>query len=348
MAAVHISFNIIGTLIICLIFYPLNAIFKFAFVNLPINPAGIALMHTLFNLFTTAILMPFPAQLEKLAYLIIPDRKDEASPDVYIDERLLNTPAFAVAECRNLTVKMANIARETFCDAMSLVDRYDEQIAERVVANEQLVDKYEDKLGSYLVKLSGHELAYSDSERISELLHTIGDFERISDHAVNILKAAEEMHSKSISFSAEASAELSVLSSAIREILDITMNSFEASDTALASKVEPLEQVIDVLKLEIKERHIDRLQRGRCTIELGFILSDIISNYERVSDHCSNIAVCVIQIVDDGSFDTHEYLTEIKSGHKPEFLRDFDFYKSKYLLMPSSDQPEAAPAQSKK
>lgn len=337
-AAVHISFNIIGTLIICLLFYPLSAVFNFAFVNLPISPAGIALVHSLFNLLTTMLLLPFPAQLEKLAYLIIPDKNGESTPDLYIDERLLNTPAFAVAECRNLTVKMAHLSKDTFREAMGLMEHFDAEKAERVVENEALIDKFEDKLGSYLVKLSSRQLTDTDSERISELLHTIGDFERISDHAVNILHAAEEMNEKKISFSAEAKAELDVITKAIYEILDITVTSFENNDTSLATRVEPLEQIIDLRRLEIKERHIDRLQRGRCTIELGFILSDIISNFERVSDHCSNIAVCVIQIVDSSSFDTHEYLTEIKSGRNPEFMNDFNYYKDRYVLPSGGSQ----------
>lgn len=331
-ALVHVLFNIIGTIIVCLIFYPLNAIFRFAFVSAPVDALGIAVMHTIFNLVTTLILAPFPAKFEKLAYRILPEKAETKLPDVYIDERLLLTPAFAIAECRSHTVAMAHLASETFKEAMGLIERFDPAAAERVKANEDLADKYEDRLGTYLVKLSSHELTDHDSMQVSELLHTIGDFERISDHAVNVLHSALEMHDKQITFSEDACAELAVLSGAIREILDISVAAFESDDTALAARVEPLEQVIDELKTKIKENHIRRLQRGKCTIELGFILSDVIGNYERVSDHCSNIAVCIIKILVDSSFDTHAYLSNVKTSGQAAFTHDFEAYKKKYLL----------------
>ena len=335
-ALVHVLFNVLGTIVICLIFYPLYAIFKFQFVENIVDPLGIAVLHSAFNLLTTVILLPFPKQLEKLAYRFIPE-KHEKKDDVYIDDRLLLTPAFAIGESRSMTEKMAHIARDTFKSSMKLLNTYDEQMAEDVMAAEALVDKYEDVLGTYLVKLSGRELAKRDSNQISELLHTIGDFERISDHAVNLCRAAKEMHDKGISFSPEAKGELAVMEEAIGEILDISIDAFDSNDPALATKVEPLEQVIDNLKIEIKANHINRLQHGKCTIELGFILSDIISNYERVSDHCSNVAVCIIEIVEDSSFDTHAYLNDIKTGKEKSFVANFNHYKTKYVLPEPSD-----------
>jgi len=327
---IHIYFNIIGTIIFMVVFYSLDAILNFAFIDENIKVHEIALVHSIFNISTTILLIPFTKLLEKLAYLTLPDKKAEEEETVFLDERLLLSPAFAIAECTNQTVKMAKLARDTMIDAISLYDKYDEKIAESVVKNEGIIDMYEDKLGTFLVKMSSKELSQLDSNKISQLLHTIGDIERISDHALNLQKSAQEMHEKNIVFSNEANSELAVISSAIKSILNITYDSFEKADFALADKVEPLEEVIENLKEDIRMRHINRLKNGQCTIELGFILSDILSNYGRVADHCSNIAVCMIQIKED-ALDTHVYLSEVKNSDE-NFSKNLISYTSEYTL----------------
>ncbi len=330
--AVHIYFNVLGTVICLSGFYLLNAVFHFDFVDAPINTLGIAIVHSLFNVLTTAILLPFSKQLETLAKVTI---REKSTKEELLDERLLNTPSFAIAECRNLAVRMAGEARDSMLAAISLIDQYDSKIAESVNKYETEIDLFEDKLGTYLVKLSSKSLSHSDSNEVSELLHIIGDFERIGDHAVNILRVADEIHDKSLRFSDKAQEELRVITQAIVDILNLTVDAFEKDDSSLAAKVEPLEQVIDGLKLELKNRHIKRLQEGRCTIELGFVLSDLLTNYERVSDHCSKVAVTVIQIK-DSVMDTHGYLNEVKTAGGPEFTHAFDAYKQAYRLPPSS------------
>lgn len=333
--AVSIYFKVLGTAICLSAFYLLNAVFHFDFVDAPIGALEIAVVHTLFNVINTLILLPFSKQLEKLAKLTI---RDKNTKEELLDERLLMSPAFAIVECRNLTVRMAKMARDSMLAAIGLLDAYDSKIADSVTEMENEMDLYEDKLGTYLVKLSSKNLSRSDSNQAAELLHTIGDFERIGDHAVNILRAAKEMDDKELHFSETAQQELVVITRAIVDILDLTVEAFEKQDTVLAGKVEPLEQVIDDLKLDLKNRHIRRLQDGRCTIELGFVLSDLLTNYERVSDHCSNIAVAVIQIK-DSVLDTHGYLNEVKTGGGAEFTQAFEAYQEKYWL----PEPAAAP-----
>ena len=327
-AVVSLYFKVLGTVICLSVFYLLHAVFRFEFVDSPIGALGIAVVHTLFNVINTLILLPFSKQLEKLAKITIRDKNTE---EVLLDERLLQSPAFALVECRNATVRMAKMARDSMLAAIGLLDAYDEKIADSVSEMENEMDLYEDKLGTFLVKLSSKNLSRTDSNRAAELLHTIGDFERIGDHAVNILRAAKEIDDKELHFSEAAQQELVVITRAIVDILDITVEAFEKDDTALASQVEPIEQVIDDLKLELKSRHIRRLQEGKCTIELGFVLSDLLTNYERVSDHCSNIAVTVIQIK-DSVMDTHGYLNEVKAGGDREFAQAFDAYREKYSL----------------
>ena len=327
-AAVSLYFKVLGTVICLSVFYLLHAFFRFEFVDSPIGTLGIAIVHTLFNVINTLILMPFSKQLEKLAKVTIRDKNTEA---VLLDERLLQSPAFALAECRNATIRMAKMARDSMLAAIGLLDAFDQKIADSVTEMENEMDLYEDKLGTFLVKLSSKNLSRTDSNRAAELLHTIGDFERIGDHAVNILRAAKEINDKELHFSEAAQRELVVITRAIVDILGITVEAFEKDDSVLASQVEPIEQVIDDLKLELKSRHIRRLQEGKCTIELGFVLSDLLTNYERVSDHCSNIAVTVIQIK-DSVMDTHGYLNEVKTGGDQEFAQAFDAYREKYSL----------------
>ena len=335
-SVVHILFNLIGTIVCLAIYYPLYLIFDFAVLNQAADGAGIALCHTAFNIFATLLLVPFSNQLVKLAKIIIPDAK-EAEKNAFIDERLLNTPTFALAECDNYTVKMAQTARGTFLNATNLVRKaekgegFDEKLAEQVRVDEKALDKYEDKLGSFLVKISSKELSKTDSKEASKLLHTIGDFERIGDHAVNLLGVAKEIADKDISFSGKAKEELKVLSAALEEIVTITVTAFSENNLDLAKDVEPLEQVVDRLTAQIKANHITRLQKGDCTIELGFVLSDLLNNFERVSDHCSNIAVAMIEVARE-SFDTHKYLKAVKSESNADFSERFNEYEIKYRI----------------
>lgn len=329
--AVSVYFKVVGTVICLSVFYGLNAIFHFDVVDAPISALGIAVVHTLFNIVNTFVLLPFSKQLEKLAKITI---REKSTKEELLDERLLLSPGLAIAECRNLSVRMAKAARDSMLEAIRLLSGFDQKAADHITEEEEKIDLFEDKLGTFLVKLSSKELSRQDSNEVSQLLHAIGDFERIGDHAVNILRVANEIHDKEIQFSDKAQEELEVITRAIISILNLTVDAFEENDPALASKVEPLEQVIDGLKLELKNRHIRRLQEGRCTIELGFVLTDLLTNYERVSDHCSNIAVTVIQIK-DSSLDTHGYLNEVKNTGNPDFTQAFEAYSLEYLLPPS-------------
>ncbi len=330
-SVVHITFNLIGTTIGLLGFFGLNAIFRFSFTALPIDGFGIALVHTIFNLFTTALLIPFTKQLEKIANFVIrPSKKDEKG--AFLDERLLNQPSVAVNEAGNMTCKMAQLAGATIRAAVNLCGSYSEKIADEILANENSLDEYEDKLGTFLVRLSGKSLSDADSRRVSRLLHTIGDFERLGDHAVNLVRTAQEIHAKKITFSDEAKAEIANLSDALHEILGLTIDSFTEDNLEMARHVEPLEQVIDALIALIKNAHIERLQTGKCTIQTGFVLSDLLTNFERVSDHCSNIAVAMLE-TSVGSFDTHEYLNEVKKGGAADFAAAYDAYAKKYHII---------------
>lgn len=332
-AVVHVSFNVIGTVICLLLYYALNAVFRFEFVSAPISPVGIALCHSVFNVFTTFLLLPFRRLLEQLSYLIVPKQLEGDLACTFLDERLLESPSLAVAECNNAAVRMAELAKETLLESLDILKHYDEATAERITNNESLLDSYEDHMGSFLVRITSHDLTEQDSRQVSKLLHVIGDFERIGDHAVNILGAARELHVKHIRFSSAALGEVDLLVRALTEILSTTVRAYETADVALAATVEPLEQVIDGLTNQIKIRHVERLQQGSCTIELGFILSDLLNNFERVSDHCSNIAVCVIEVA-EGCFDTHAYLSGVKQPGNEEFLQAFRTFSTKYQLSP--------------
>ncbi len=329
-AAIHVYFNLIGTAVLLTAFYTTNMIFDFAFADSAIDPAGIAIVHSVFNIATTVLLFPFSKQIEKLARKTVKDKKS-IGKSAFIDDRLLNSPSLAVAESRNYTVKMGRLAIDTLLASIALIDKYDSKAAEKIVEQEQILDEYEDKLGTFLVKISSHDLSDEDSNTVATLLHAIGDFERIGDHAVNIMKTAKEISEKQIHFSQNANGELKVATDAIKEILEITADAFSGNDAQLALSVEPLEQVIDGILSEIKKRHVSRLTGGSCTIELGFVLSDLLTNYERVSDHCSNIAVCLIQI-SRSVFDTHEYLNNYKTSGSEEFTGKFKAYKEKYIL----------------
>ena len=326
---VHLYFNLIGTIIFLTLFYTLNFFIKFSFMDSSVNEISIAIVHTIFNLVATSILLPFSNLLEKLAYMTIKDDNKSEKTEV-LDERLLNTPAIAIEQCRSLTAKMGELSKETIEAAIGLCVKYDEKISQMVIENEDIIDKYEDKIGTYLVKLSSRSLTSDDSRSVSKLLHIIGDFERISDHAININDTAKEIHDKHLEFSQQAVNELATITGAVKEVLNITIEAFVKNDMKIARKVEPLEEVVDSLRIKLRNRHIKRLQSEQCTIELGFVFSDFLTNLERVSDHCSNIALCMLQTTSE-SFDTHEYQHELKSSGK-EFDDEYEIFKKKYSL----------------
>ncbi|MBD9062384.1 MAG: Na/Pi cotransporter family protein [Ruminococcaceae bacterium] len=331
-AVVHLYFNVIGTVLFLSVFYLINAFIDLPFMQDSLNAVGIAVIHTGFNVLTTALFLPFTKQLEKLACLTVRDKPGEKKQDApMLDERLLKTPSVAIEQCRNVSIRMAELTLETLCTSLEVVMEYDQKKCNEVIDNENSIDLYEDKIGSYILKISSKDLSETDSKIVSMMLHTIGDLERISDHAVNIIEAAGEMHTKKIKFSDQALRELKVMIKAVSEILDMSINSFIKADVKLAKCVEPLEDVIDQLRNELKSRHIERLRSGKCTIELGFILQDLLTNFERVSDHCSNIAVYLIQI-NDNSMDTHEYMNELKKLDRSEFMDEFNDYSKKYIL----------------
>ncbi len=331
-AVVHITFNLLGTLIWVVAFYTVNHFLNLAFINEPITPFGIAVVHSIFNITTTFILLPFTKQLEKIANMVIKtDENEKPVKNDFLDSRLLATPSVAVAECKKLTYKMAQVAQDIIHRGFSLFDKFDADVETKMFADEEQLDRYEDKLGNYLIAISSKGLSDADSRAKFMMLHNIGDFERLGDHALNLYKAAKELNEKKLVFTEDAERDLLVLRRAAEEIVDNTVNAYINNDISLAIKVEPLEQVIDNLTAEIKTKHIERLQRGECTIEMGFVLSDILTNYERISDHCSNIAVAMIEI-NHGGFDTHKYLNALKNSNNKEFNTSFEEYATKYAL----------------
>ncbi|MDF2844886.1 MAG: hypothetical protein K0R00_3312, partial [Herbinix sp.] len=335
-ALIHLYFNLIGTTVFMILFYTVNFFVKFSFLNDMVNPAGIAVVHSIFNVTATLLLLPFSKGLVKLASMSIREKKHETidtenNEFQLLDIRFLDKTSFATEQCKNVTVNMAELTRNSLFKAMSLLENYDPVIEKEIREMEDKVDKYEDELGSYLVKLSSKNLSEKDSRTISILLHCIGDFERISDHATNIMEAAKEMYSKKLRFSDEALHEISVFTQAVKEIVDTSINVFETDNIELASSVEPLEEVIDELNEKLKKRHIQRLRMGSCTIEMGFVLSDIINNFERISDHCSNIAIWLLQSKEDG-LDTHEYINKLRQGTNEKFQKQYNQYKEKYQL----------------
>lgn len=338
-AIIHLYFNVIGTVTFMIVFYALNAVIHFSFLNLTAQEFGIAVIHTTFNIVTTAYLLPLRKVLEKLAYATIKLDDDEkrimdnrsGNEFALLDDRFLEAPSLAVEHCKQVINKMADISRESLFISMSLIGGYDEEQALRVGELETRADKYEDALGTYIMKISTKNLKKEDSEMLNVMLHCIGDFERISDYACNLCDSARELQQKNMQFSPKAETELDILSSAVREAVDISFDAFKSNNKNEADKVEPLEELIDTLAVELKARHIRRLREGKCTIELGFAHSDILNNLERVADHCSNIAVDVIQS-DQLEFDAHEYLDRIKNKDNQQFARDYKAYKEKYRL----------------
>ncbi|MBQ3016137.1 MAG: Na/Pi cotransporter family protein [Clostridia bacterium] len=330
-AMIHLYFNIIGVVLWLCIFYIFNAIFEFAFVSTAIDMWGVAGVHTIFKILSVIAIGPFYKQLEKLSILTIKDKKDENEEISLLDERLFETPAIAVERSAVATYSMAKIACDALKKSLVLFDKYDSKLADEIRDLETKADQYEDQIGSYLVKLSACDMAEQDSNQITKLLHMIGDFERISDHAVNIVESAEEMKDKKIEFSAEAKRDITVMKRAVSDIVDMTQKAFIENDVYLAEDVEPLEEVVDDIRDEIKLGHILRLQKSECSIEHGFILSDILNNFERVSDHCSNIASCVIEISKYDSLSMHKYKDEVKHENK-DFKTKVAEYKAVYSL----------------
>lgn len=325
--------KIIGVVIFTGAFYALHHFIGFEFMSKRAGAMEIAVFHTLFNIISTVILIPFCSWIEKIAIKTIPDRKKDKELDAFatLDERFLDIPAFAVEKCKDLVCEMSKISSKAYKLSVSLLNEFSAEGFDEVTRLETLIDKYEDKTSTYLVKIAESQMSSKDSKVVTELLHCIGDIERISDHALNIAEAAKEMHDKKIKFSDKAVADIGIMASAVEEILEITTATLINEDLESAKRVEPLEQVIDRLRRKIKSGHISRLRQGDCTMELGFVLSDIIHNFERISDHCSNIAVCFIEITND-SFEVHEYLSQLKSGEVEEFSSMYESYKQKYTL----------------
>ena len=332
-AVVHISFNIIGTVICLALFYGANAIFKFAFVDTPINTAGIALVHTIFNIATSLMLCPFCKQLEKLANTLIKDDKksEQENPLGVLDDRLLAMPAFAISKCTAITAEMAQLANDNINRAISLMKNYDKKLVDKINETEELIDSYEDKLGQYLIKLSNVNLTEDENWQVTKLLHTIGDFERIGDHAINLRDTAQELYDKKISFSDETTKEIDVITQALSDILHLTTQAFSEGDIKRAKRVEPLEEVIDELVLQARAKHTKRIQQGNSPMVLGFILTDLLTNYERVSDHCSNVAVVLIEI-DSKQLGTHQYLDRLKSANNVEFADAYNEHLNRYKI----------------
>ena len=325
--------KMIGVTVVTAAFYIIHAVSPFEFMSMNANAVGVAFAHTLFNIVSTVILIPFCKSLEKLAVVTIKGKQDEEE-NIFavLDERFIDMPSFAVEKSKDLVCEMANISKESFRIATKLLDEFDDETFNRVRKLETKVDKYEDKISTYLVKIAEHQIAAKESRVVTELLHCIGDIERISDHALNIAEVAMEIHEKKIDFSEQAKADIKIITNAVSEVLDIATASLINEDIDIAKRVEPLEQVIDRLKRKIKNGHISRLRQGDCTMELGFILSDLLTNYERIADHCSNIAVCFIEMSHD-SFETHEYLNNLKSGgEESEFREMYQEYKAKYYM----------------
>ena len=328
-AIIHLSFNVISTIIILPVYTILNSTIGLPLDDIQASPLTIAITHTGFKLIALAMLLPCTKLLEKLAYLIVREDSEVKEKAELLDERLYGTPAIAIQRAREITVEMADEAISSVKTAMTLLSKYDEKTAEKLRKSESRVDMYEDKIGSYLVRLSGMGIGNDDSKEANTLLHLIGDIERISDHSLNVLATAEELHSKKQEFSSEAKSELAIMIKAVDEILDLSLLTFKNNDLDSAVMVEPLEQVVDYLKEHLKKRHIARLSTGECTIELGFMLSDLLTNLERISDHCSNIAACIIEMQHE-DMDMHRYLKRVKDGSGKEYNHFYEYFRMKY------------------
>lgn len=331
---VHLYFNVLGTAVFMIGFYLVHAIVPFGFFDDVAGPMGIAVIHSIFNVVATLILLPFSKVLEKLAYISIPETEEEKQQKemgTLLDERFLEQPAFAMERCKKVAMVMAETSKQGLLDAMSLIDHYDEKVARQVYRKEEEVDHFEDELGSYLVKLSAKNLSQQDAETLSMILHSISDFERISDHAMNIEESARKIKDHGIRFSDKAKGELAVFERIVKDILSLSVQAFVNENSLLARDIEPMEEVVDRMTKKVKKRHVKRLEKGKCTMEAGLVLNDLATNFERVADHCSNIGVCVIQINED-TFEAHEYLDTLDKGNDSWFHGKYEEYKKKYQL----------------
>lgn len=333
-AMIHLYFNLIGSTLVMVVFYGLKMFINFGFESQAINAVGIAVIHSMFNIVTTLVLLPFSKKLVRLAELTIRDKKnekDDSAMDVQeLDERLFTTPTVAIERAREVTCDLAGLSKDALKKAIEALDHYSDETDAFVRKTEEKTDIYEDRLGTYLIRLSSKELSIQGSREISEMLHSITDFERIADHSVNLLETAKEIYGKKVVFSVEATGELHLLESAVMEIVDMATAAFAAEDLKIAQRVEPLEQVIDKLCAKLKTRHVERLKNGECTMEQGFIFIDLLTNCERVADHCSNIAGSLIQIQED-SYQVHEYLNQVKTSSN-DFEKEYEQFKAKYSL----------------
>jgi phosphate:Na+ symporter len=327
---VHLYVNTAGSILTMVLMTILTPFVKDALLT-SVTPFAVSIIHTAFNVSLSIIMGLTYKLLIKVVMLCVPDKKDGKEKTVFLDERLLLTPSLAIDECKRLSSEMAEYSREAILKAIDAIDNYSDEALEEISDLETLTDKYEDKLGTFLVRLSAKNLNGRESHIIGRMLHTIGDLERIGDHAENIAMVAKELHDKGLTFSKQAKSEINVITSALVEIMDITTNSYIHDNAKDASLVEPLEQVIDSLRAQVQARHIERVQQGDCTVELGFVFADLLNNYERVSDHCSNIAVYTVQL-DSKKLDAHKFLRGIRAGDNPAFVSDFTKYEQKYTL----------------
>ncbi len=334
-AVVHLFFNVVSTVVILIIYSIVTAVVDIPIISSTASAFTISITHTAFNVLAVCMMMPCSRLLEKLACAIVRDNPGEKSKKdgiEYLDERLMTNPSVAIERCRNVTVTMAREAFGSVKDAISMLSTgYDEEKIAELRESENIVDKYEDNIGTYLVKLSGLNMSEEDNAECNKLLHLIGDFERISDHSMNIIGSVEEINEKKLSFSAEAKKEIATLTTAVNEILDITLASFENNDLDKATTVEPLEEVVDYLKEQLRKNHVKRLRKNECTIEMGFVQSDLLTNLERVSDHCSNIAACILEMSHD-TMGLHKYLGRVKEGKTEEYIHYYQYYMMKYQL----------------
>lgn len=329
-AVVHLIFNTIGVILAMLLFYGLDSIVGLPFIRDTVNAASIATIHTVFNVFSTLVLLPFGSQLEKLACIIIPSGKEEKREEL-LEERFLTSPTFAIDKVKEQCNKMGILARDNTKQCLDFIRIYSHAEEESIRENEKTLDAFEDELETYLIKISSLNLNVADSSRVSMLSHAIGNFERIGDYGTNILKTKKRMHQSKVHFTDDANKELEVMSRAVNEIVDMAVTAFVDNDINRAMEVEPLEQVVDNLKIELRARHSKRIQSGRCTVDSGMLFFDIINSFERIADHCSNLAACIIEL-SQGSFQTHRYLSEIKNKNNSEFMTGFEKYLKKYQL----------------
>ena len=334
-ALVYLYVGVIGAILFLLLFYIGDAIFHFEFTGDTVGAVGIALVHTIFNVFTTTVLLPFTKWIERLTYMTIPQTEDEkqTADDVFgvLDERFLSSPTFAIEQCRSLVNQMAEMTRESFLEAMSVLEDYSKEKAQDVIDKEERVDTYDDRLSAYLTQLRSENLSYRDSLRVTSLMHCLTDFERISDHAINVVEGAQQMQKEGLEFSKKGKEEVLIYGKAIEDILNRTTDAFIQSDFALARTVEPLEEVIDMINKDMKKHHMKRLRKGKCTPELGMVLSDLVMNYERVADHCSNIAVYMMQLKDT-QLSEHSFTDQLDAAESAEFTRLVQEFGEMYRL----------------